>query len=108
MADEKTEAAAQTAPAGDGAKKGFDLLLDLLVQNGVIDQQQAAEVLEQQAASAGKTVRQLVIDDGYVTEDDLLGMMAAYQGCEVIDLKSMTLDTDVVQSIPASVARMYN
>ena len=108
MADEKTEAAAQTASAGDGEKKGFDLLLDLLVQNGVIDQQQAAEVLEQQAASAGKTVRQLVIDDGYVTEDDLLGMMAAYQGCEVIDLKSMTLDTDVVQSIPASVARMYN
>ena len=41
-------------------------------------------------------------------EDDLLGMMAAYQGCDVIDLSELTLDTDTVQSIPASVARMYN
>ena len=34
--------------------------------------------------------------------------MAAYQGCEVIDLASMELDADTVNAIPASIARMYN
>ncbi len=86
----------------------FDPLLDLLIQNGVLDDDQVGIIKEEQANNAGKTVRELVIDGEYVSEDDLLGMMAAYQGCDVIDLGAMTLDTDVVNAIPASIARMYN
>ena len=86
----------------------FDPLLDLLKQNGVIDDEQAAVILDEQRNDGGKPIRQLVIDGGYVTEDDLLGMMAAYQGCEVIDLAAMELDADTVNAIPASIARMYN
>ena len=86
----------------------FDPLLDLLVQNGVLDDEQVATIREEQKNDGGKPIRQLVIDGGYATEDDLLAMMAAYQGCEVIDLASMTLDTDTVNAIPASIARMYN
>ena len=86
----------------------FDPLLDLLKQNGVIDDEQAAVILDEQRNDGGKPIRQLVIDGGYVTEDDLLGMMAAYQGCEVVDLASMELDSDTVNAIPASIARMYN
>ena len=48
------------------------------------------------------------MDGGYLDEDTLLGMMAAYQGCEVVDLSKMELDDDVVNAIPASIARMYN
>ncbi len=86
----------------------FDPLLDLLKQNGVLDDEQIAVILDEQKNDGGKPVRQLVIDGGYVTEDDLLGMMAAYQGCEVVDLGSMELDSDTVNAIPASIARMYN
>ena len=86
----------------------FDPLLDLLVQNGVLDDEQVATIREEQKNDGGKPIRQLVIDGGYATEDDLLSMMAAYQGCEVIDLAAMTLDTDTVNAIPASIARMYN
>ena len=86
----------------------FDPLLDLLKQNGVLDDEQIAVILDEQKNDGGKPVRQLVIDGGYVTEDDLLGMMAAYQGCEVVDLASMELDADTVNAIPASIARMYN
>ncbi|HOE61345.1 MAG TPA: ATPase, T2SS/T4P/T4SS family [Kiritimatiellia bacterium] len=82
-------------------------LIDLLVSNGIIDQQQAEELRDEQKNS-GKPFRTLLVDAGYVSEDDLLGMMAAYQGCDVIDLEMMSLDTEVIQSIPASVARMYN
>ncbi len=86
----------------------FDPLLDLLVQNGVLDDEQIATIREEQKNDGGKPIRQLVIDGGYATEDDLLAMMAAYQGCEVIDLADMTLETDTVNAIPASIARMYN
>ena len=88
--------------------KPLDPLLDLLVQNGVLDDGQVETILEEAKNPTGKTLRQILIDGEYVTEDDLLGMMAAYQGCEVVDLSDMTLDTDTVQSIPTSVARMYN
>ena len=88
--------------------KPLDPLLDLLVQNGVLDDAQVDTILEESKNPTGKTLRQLLIDGEYVMEDDLLGMMAAYQGCDVIDLSELTLDTDTVQSIPASVARMYN
>ena len=80
----------------------FDPLLDLLVQNGV------HTIREEQANSGGKTVREIIVDGGYLDEDTLLGMMAAYQGCEVVDLSKMELDDDVVNAIPASIARMYN
>ena len=88
--------------------KPLDPLLDLLVQNGVLDDAQVDTILEESKNPTGKTLRQLLIDGEYVMEDDLLGMMAAYQGCDVVDLSELTLDTDTVQSIPASVARMYN
>jgi type IV pilus assembly protein PilB len=86
----------------------FDPLIDLLVQNGVLDEEQIAVLREEQQNSGGKSFRQILIDGGYLMEEDLLSMMAAYQGCDVIDLASMTLDTDTVNSIPASIARMYN
>ena len=85
----------------------YDPLLDLVVSNGIVDQQQADE-LRDEHTNTGQPVRKLLIDNGYVNEDDLLGMMAAYQGCEMVDLSVMSLETDVISSIPASVARMYN
>lgn len=87
--------------------QSYDPLLDLVVSNGIIDPPQADE-LRDEHKNTGQPMRKLLVDNGYVTEDDLLGMMAAYQGCDVIDLGVMSLDTEVIQSIPASVARMYN
>ena len=86
----------------------FDPLLDLLVQNRVLDKDGVDTIREEQANSGGKTVREIIVDGGYLDEDTLLGMMAAYQGCEVVDLSKMELDDDVVNAIPASIARMYN
>ena len=86
----------------------FDPLLDLLVKNGVLDEEAVETIREEQRNAAGKTVREIVVDGGYIDEDSLLGMMAAYQGCEVVDLANMELSSDVVNAIPASIARMYN
>ncbi|MCQ2389888.1 MAG: GspE/PulE family protein [Kiritimatiellae bacterium] len=86
----------------------FDPLLDLLKQNGVLDDEQISVILDEQKNDGGKSTRQIIVDGGYLAEDDLLGMMAAYLGCDVIDLAAMELDADTINAIPASIARMYN
>lgn len=86
----------------------FDPLLDLLVQNGVLDEEAVATIREEQRNQGGKAVRDVVVDGEYVDEDTLLGMMAAYQGCEVVNLENMEIPPETLDAIPASIARMYN
>ncbi len=85
----------------------MDQILQILVQNGYIDEAGAKD-LQDLAKTESKTTRQLVIDQGILDEDSLLAAMAAYQDTEAIDLGSMTIDTEVTEAIPASTARMYN
>ncbi|MCQ2388631.1 MAG: GspE/PulE family protein [Kiritimatiellae bacterium] len=92
----------------EAKKQPLDPLLDLLVQNGVLDDDQIEAILEEQRTGGGKPLRQILLDGEYVSEDDLIGMMAASQGCEVIDLANLNLDADMMQNFSASAARQYN
>ena len=85
----------------------LDPILQLLVQNGYIDDSTAGDLADI-AKTESKSVRRLVIDQGILTEDDLLGLMAADQNTEAVDLSSMSIDASVTESIPSSTARMYN
>ena len=85
----------------------LDPILQILVQNGYIDEAGAGD-LQDLAKTEGKTARRLVIDQGVVSEHDLLAAMAADRDTETVDLANMTIETDVTEAIPASTARMYN
>ena len=85
----------------------LDPILQILVQNGYIDDEGAKDIQDLSKTEA-KPIRQLVIDQGILTEDDLLACMAAYQDTEAIDLGAMTIETEVTEAIPASTARIYN
>ena len=85
----------------------MDQILNILIQNGYIDENQAKDLLDI-SKSESKPIRRLVVDQEILSEDDLLSVMAAYQDTEMIDLGSMTLDTEVTEAIPSSTARMYN
>ena len=56
----------------------LDPILNILVQNGYLDEQGAAD-LQDLAKTESKSVRQTVIDQQILTEDDLLGCLAADQ-----------------------------
>ena len=84
-----------------------DPILQILVQNGYLDEVSAQELADT-AKTEGKSIRQAVLDQEILSEDDLLGVLAAYQDTEAIDLGGMTIDTEVTEAIPASTARMYN
>lgn len=89
------------------AQEQFEPILDLVISNGIMDEQQAVELREEHERTA-KPLRNLIVDSGFTSEDDLLGMMAGYQGCEVIDLSVQEISPEIVRGLPASVARMYN
>jgi len=89
------------------ATERFEPLLDLAISNGIMDAQQAQDLHDEHVRS-GKPLHTLIVDSGYVNEDDLLTMMAAYQGCEVVSLPDLEIPQEVLQNLPASVARAYN
>ena len=89
------------------ATERFEPLLDLAMSNGLMDATQAQELRDEHIRS-GKPLHVLIVDMGFTTEDDLLTMMAAYQGCEVINLPDLVIPQDVIRCLPASVGRAYN
>ena len=84
----------------------FDPILDLLIVNGVIDHEQALTI-QDEFDNSGKPIRDLVIDMGFITEDDLLSLLASYMGTDVIDLAGVDIPPELRTAIPAAVARAH-
>lgn len=84
-----------------------DLLLQHLVEEGVISDTQAADIVDEHERT-GKMIRDIIVDMGILTRDEILEHVASLLGCEVINLMATDMPQSVIKSIPASVARMYN
>jgi type IV pilus assembly protein PilB len=84
-----------------------DPVLDVVIGNGVLDLATSEDVREEHERS-GKSMRDILVDGGYVAEDDLLGMLGAYHGYEVVNLAATDIPPEVAKAIPGSVARMYS
>ncbi len=84
-----------------------DPFLQQLVDDGLINRQQAEEVADEHERT-GKPVREVLIDMEIIDEMTLLQAIASHLGTRVIDLSRTEISPFVLKSIPASVARMYN
>ncbi|MEI7436196.1 MAG: GspE/PulE family protein [bacterium] len=82
-------------------------LLQMLLDHGVVSAEQVPDVREEQSRS-GKPFRDVIINMEILSEDELLEMVAEGLGTRVINLPATDIPPDVIHSIPASVARMYN
>ncbi len=82
-------------------------LLDILLEQNIISAGQVGEIVDE-AHETGKPVRDIVLNLELMTEDELLEMIAAHLGTTVINLPATDIPPEVVRSISASVARMYN
>ena len=83
-----------------------DPLLSLVKENGLVDDLQYEEVVAEFKRS-GTPVIQLLQDFGIMTQDDILQVMAHHLGTSVVSLKDREFSPDLVKTIPANVARMY-
>lgn len=84
-----------------------DPLLQLALDQRALTPAQVQEILDERQQT-GKPVQTLLVDLGLMTEAQVLEMIAGYLGSRVINLPATDIPPDVIRSVPASVARMYN
>ena len=79
---------------------------DLLVSNGVITETQLMAALAEQKKT-GQKLGYTLIDSGFIDEARLLQFLSQQLQIPLIDLSTFTVDPQVVQLLPETVARRY-
>ncbi|MGM0517653.1 MAG: GspE/PulE family protein, partial [Pseudomonadota bacterium] len=79
---------------------------DLLVEQGVITQEQLKEALAEQKQS-GQRLGRTLVDLGFTTEHRVLEVLAQQLDIPLIDLRHYHYDPDVVTRLPERVARRF-
>ncbi|MBV9410072.1 MAG: Flp pilus assembly complex ATPase component TadA, partial [Acidimicrobiia bacterium] len=78
----------------------------LLLERGLVTEEQLATALEEQRQSR-KSLGRVLIDAGIVSEGDLVSTLAARIGLEFIDLLDYSIDASAVGLISDSLARRF-
>lgn len=81
-------------------------LLSLIRDRGLADDMQLEEII-QEHSRGGKPVIQLLQDMGVIDVPTSLQIMAEQLGTEVVDLRNREIPADVIKTVPAATARMY-
>lgn len=79
---------------------------ELLVQHKAISEQQLQEALAEQKRS-GRKLGRVLIDMGFITEDEMLQILARQLGTQLIDLKHFKFKPEVVRVLPETHARRF-
>lgn len=82
---------------------------DILIQAEIITDEQLGKALEAQKVLGEKRrLGELLVSLGFVTEDEVLGVIAKKAGIEYINFKDQEVKTDSVKRLPQSIAVKYN
>lgn len=79
---------------------------DLLIEHGLINEEQLQVALKEQR-KLGRKLGQTLITLGYIQEDALLKLLAKQLGIPLIDLKRLEISDETVNKIPETMARRY-
>ncbi|MBI2238604.1 MAG: type IV-A pilus assembly ATPase PilB [Actinobacteria bacterium] len=78
----------------------------ILMEQGLIDQEQLDRALEEHRNSP-KSLGRVLIDMGLIKESDLVAALAEQVGLEFVDLTTYQVDPGVTTLLPESLARRY-
>ena len=81
-------------------------VLEILQEHGAVLPEQVAAA-EAKALETGKTAVDILVQDGVLTEEEVLGLLAGQFGMELISLRGVNLSPDVRDMVPTDVARRY-
>src|SRR3989344_3324233 len=82
-------------------------LLKFILETGLINDKQFADVLAKSEKS-GDTVADMLIDDGIMTQKELIKIEAYLLGIPFINLENETIPIEILNIIPPSIARAHN
>lgn len=86
------------------SKKSF--LTDILLENGLITDDQLDNAIKEQEKT-DKKIGQILVDLGYIKEDELLKFLSQQLNIPYIDLKSFPIQPEVVKLLPEFYARHH-
>jgi MSHA biogenesis protein MshE len=79
---------------------------DLLVQQKLVSQEQLGEALEKQRQS-GRKLGRVLVEHGYVTEDEISGAIARQLNIPFLDLRQVHVRPEIVRLLPEQLARRF-
>ncbi len=96
--------AANADDAGSVAPAMELRLGEVLLAEGLIDDQQLAQALEAQRSTEG-LIGLVLVNQGAIHEDRLTAVLSAHLGVPVADFRHIEVDADVARLVPADFAR---
>jgi type IV pilus assembly protein PilB len=79
---------------------------DLLVREGLIDNEQLARALQEQKGSNDK-LGSILVKLSFVTEENLIAFLSRQYGIQSITLSQLDIDPDILKLVPEQIARKY-
>jgi len=80
---------------------------DILLDSGLVTQQQLTEAYEEHQR-AGRALGRVLVEKGVLTESQLVAALAQQIGLKFVDLSDYPVDGAAIASVPPSVCRRYN
>ncbi|OIO11288.1 MAG: hypothetical protein AUJ52_02220 [Elusimicrobia bacterium CG1_02_63_36] len=81
---------------------------DMMVDSGVLQKTQLEQALDYQRKNGGK-LGSILLHQGYLDEDTLLGFLAEQCGIQYVKLAAFgEIDREVVERVPESICRQHN
>lgn len=79
---------------------------DLLLETGMITNEQLQEAIAEQKKS-GKRLGEVLVSKGMITDEDILGALEFQLGIPHMDLEQYNIDLNIASRVPESIARRY-
>lgn len=79
---------------------------DVLVNSGVITEEELKKGLERQKNS-GRKLGETLVDEGLATEENIAKALSSQLHYDMIDLQNVSIEEDVLSLVPASVLKKY-
>jgi type II secretion system protein E len=83
-------------------------LVHILVQKGAMKEGEVARLQTAIAASPGKPLHSLIIEQAFAKEEDVLPVLAEQFGMELVDLASATVDPETLKVMPSKLVHRRN
>lgn len=80
---------------------------ELLLERGIISQEQLDEALKVQKESK-KLLGEVLVDLGYATEEEVMVCLTTQYGVPYLPLESYEIDAEIINSIPPELAKKYH
>jgi len=87
-------------------ERGTKRLGELLLEKGLITEKQLEQALEEQKKT-GKLLGRVLVDLGFVKDEDILAVLGAQTGMKEVDLSTIDVPPQLLEKVPAPLAKAY-